>query len=77
LISAIFASGVASARKSSTPLSEANRGGNAVVAGDHHRPDAHLSQLVEPLVHAAFDDVLQVDDAEHEVVLRDDERRPA
>ena len=28
-------------------------------------------------LHAALDDVLQVDDAEHEVVLRDDERRAA
>ena len=78
LISAIFASGVASARKSSTPASCGDHGGgDAVVAGDHHRADAHPPQLVEALVHAALDDVLQVDDAEHEVVLRDDERRAA
>ena len=36
-----------------------------------------LAQLVEALAHAALDDVLEVDDAEHEVVLRDDERRAA
>ena len=78
LIRAIFASGVASARKSSTPASSRDHGGgDAVVAGDHHRADAHLAQLVEALAHAALDDVLQVDDAEHEVVLRDDERRAA
>ena len=50
LISAIFASGVASARKSSTPASCGDHGGgDAVVAGDHHRADAHPPQLVEAL----------------------------
>ena len=52
-------------------------GGDAVVAGDHDGADAHPAQLVEALAHAALDDVLEVDDAEHEVVLRDDERRAA
>ena len=52
-------------------------GGDAVVAGDHHGADAHPAQLVEALVHAALDDVLQVDDAERPVVPRDDERRAA
>ena len=62
LISAIFASGVASARKSSTPASCGDHGGgDAVVAGDHHRADPHPAQLVEALAHAALDDVLQVD----------------
>ncbi len=78
LMRAIFVSGVASARKSSTPASCGDDGGgDAVVAGDHHRADAHLAQLVEALAHAALDDVLQVDDAEREVVLGDHERRAA
>ena len=38
-------------------------GGQRVVAGDHHRPDAHPAHLVEPLAHALLDDVLEVDDA--------------
>ena len=51
-----MASGVASARKSSTPASSAIlRGGEAVVAGDHHRADAHRAQLVEALAHALLD----------------------
>ena len=54
-----------------------HRGRDAVVARDHHRADAHPAQLVEALVHAALDDVLEVDDAEREVVARDDERRAA
>ena len=49
-ISFSFASGVASARKSSTPgLGRDRRGGERVVAGDHHRLDAHRAQLGEPL----------------------------
>ena len=52
-------------------------GGHGIVAGDHHGADPHPAQLVEALLHAAFDDVLQVDDAESEVVLGDDERRAA
>ena len=40
-------------------------GGERVVAGDHHRLDAHLPQLAEPLLDPALDDVLQLDDAEH------------
>ena len=65
LISAILSSGVASARKSSTPGLGGDRlGGQRVVAGDHHRADAHGPQLVEPLAHAGLDDVLEVDHAE-------------
>ena len=46
LISAILSSGVACARKSSTPASLAIAGGRQrVVAGDHHRLDAHRPQL--------------------------------
>ena len=39
-------------------------GGQRIVAGDHHRADAHLAQCGEALADAALDDVLQVDDAE-------------
>ncbi len=78
LIRAILFSGVASARKSSTPDSLAMYGGgDRVVAGDHHRADAHLAQLVEALLDAALDDVLEVDDAERPVVAGDHERRAA
>ena len=44
--------------------------GERVVAGDHHRADAHRAQLVEALAHALLDDVLQVDDAERAAVRR-------
>ena len=40
-------------------------GGQRVVAGDHHRADAHPAHLVEAFAHALLDDVLEVDDAEH------------
>ena len=51
-------------------------GGHAVVAGDHHRANPHAAELVEALVHAALDDVLEMDDAEREVVACDHERGP-
>ena len=35
--------------------------GQRVVAGDHHRLDAHAAQLGEALLDAALDDVLQLD----------------
>ena len=70
--------GVAWARKSSTPASRGDgRGGERVVAGDHHRADAHGPQLGEALPHAAFDDVLEVDDAEHAGTIGHRERRAA
>ena len=53
------------------------RRGERVVAGDHHRADAHRAQLVEALAHARLDDVLEVDDAERAAVLGDDERGAA
>ena len=57
--------GVACARKSSTPASAAMA---AAVSGLSPvimtRADAHGAQLAEALLHAALDDVLQVDDAE-------------
>ena len=65
-ISAILSSGVASARKSSTPGLRGDRlRGQRVVAGDHHRADAHRAHLGEPLGHPGLDHVGQLDDAEH------------
>ena len=59
LMSASFASGVASARKSSTPASWAMVGrGQGVVAGDHHRADAHGAHfgelLLDSLLHTSL-----------------------
>ena len=79
-MSAILSSGVASARKSSTPASCGDRRrGERVVARDHHGADAHRPQLVEALGHARLDGVLQADDAEHArrlavALVGDDER---
>ena len=53
------------------------RGGERVVAGDHHRLDAHRPQMREPIADAALDDVLQMNDAEGAAALGDDERRAA
>ena len=64
-ISSILRSGVASARKSSTPGLARDRGGGArVVARDHHGADAHRPEAREPLGDAELHHVLQVDDAE-------------
>ncbi len=64
LMRAILSSGVASARKSSTPgLLGDGGGGQRVVAGDHHRADAHPPQLFEAGGDALLDHVLEVDDA--------------
>jgi len=46
-----------------------------IVAGDHHRPDAHPAQLAEALSDASLDDILQMDDPEQTAILRDGERR--
>ena len=84
LISAILSSGVASARKSSTPASVGDRRrGERVVAGDHHGADAHRPQLVEALAHARLHGVLEPDHAEHPpradapALVDDDQRRGA
>ena len=42
-------------------LGRDRRGGELVVAGDHHGLDAHAAQLGEALLDAALDDVLQLD----------------
>ena len=52
-------------------------GGERVVAGDHDGLDAHGAELSEALLHAALDDVLEVDDAEGAAVFGDDERGAA
>ena len=49
-------------------------GSEGVVAGDHDGLDAHGTELVEALFHAALDDVFEVDDAEGLAVFGDDER---
>ena len=41
-----------------------------VVAGDHHRPDAHLAELGEALDEAFLDRVLELDQAQDAVVVR-------
>ena len=53
------------------------RGGERVVAGDHHRLDAHLPQFGKALLDATFDDVLEVNDAQRLVAFGDDQRRAA
>ena len=78
LISAILSSGVACGQEVvDAGFVGDRRGGQRVVAGDHHRLDAHRPQRGEPLPHAALDDVLQVDDAERARPLGDDQRRAA
>jgi hypothetical protein len=52
-------------------------GGKLVIAGNHHRPHAHLAKLRETFPDAAFDDVLEMNYAEQPVFFRDDERRAA
>ncbi|CAM5645898.1 hypothetical protein STENM223S_11112 [Streptomyces tendae] len=64
LMSAILSSGVASARKSSTPASSAIALAVRVVARDHDGSDAHAAQLSEAFPHARLDHVLEVDDAQ-------------
>src|SRR3954447_9482741 len=68
-----LSSGVAWARKSSTPASAAI----AAAVIDHDGADAHAAQLGEALTDAALDDVLEVDHAKQPAVLGDRERRAA
>ena len=51
------------------------RGGQRVIAGDHHRFDSHFAQLREALLDSAFDHILELDRAKRQHVGRDDERR--
>ncbi|CCJ81125.1 hypothetical protein BN134_1855 [Cronobacter dublinensis 1210] len=52
-------------------------GGQPVVAGDHHRFDAHFAKLREALFNAAFDDIFQRDNAEHLRAFGHHQRRAA
>ena len=71
-ISRSLSSGVAWARKSSTPHFRRDRGrGQWIVAGDHDGADAHAAQFGEPLADAALDDILEVNDAGPPAVLRE------
>ena len=40
-------------------------GGERIVAGDHHRADAHVAELGKPFLEAALDDVLELNHAKH------------
>ena len=51
------------------------RGRPRVVAGDHHRPDAHPPELGESLDEAFLDRVLELDDAEDAALALEHERR--
>ena len=52
-------------------------GGQRVVAGDHHHPQAHLAEPGEPLGDAGLEDVLELDHADDPVPLGDGQRRGA
>ena len=52
-------------------------GGQRIVAGNHHGANTHGAQLTDALFHAAFDDVFEMDDAEHFAVHGNGERRAA
>src|SRR6185369_13502729 len=52
-------------------------GGARVVAGDHHRADAHGPEAIEALLDATLDDVGEADDAEELIVLGHGQRRAA
>ena len=71
-------SGVACARKSSTPASAAIAAAvKRIVARDHHRADAHAPKLGKALADAALDDVLQMDDTEQLAMPGHGQRRAA
>ncbi len=53
------------------------RGRQRVVAGDHDGADAGAAQFGKPLLDAALDDVLQMDDAEQPAIQRNRERGAA
>ena len=63
--------------KSSTRPRRRWRRRSGVVAGDHHRRDAHAAQFGEAFLDAALDDVLQLDDAEHLAAVGHHQRRAA
>ena len=52
-------------------------GGDRIVAGDHHRLDAHGAQRGEALLDAGLHHVLEMDDAEQLAAFGDRQRRAA
>ena len=58
-------------------LSSDGRGGQRIVAGDHHRLDSHFAQLREAIFDPAFDHVFELDRAERHHVRGDNERSSA
>ena len=48
-----------------------------IVAGDHHRLDAHAAQFGEAFLDAAFDDVFQIDHAQRAIAVGHHQRRAA
>ena len=53
------------------------RRGQRIVAGDHHRADAHAPKLRKALADAALHDVLQMNDAEQLAIPGHGQRRAA
>ena len=51
--------------------------GQPVVAGDHHRLDAHAAQFGETLLDAALDDIFEFDDSKHLGTIGDHQGRAA
>ena len=51
--------------------------GEFVVAGDHHRLDAHASQFAKTLFDAALDDIFEFDNPEDPRIVRYQKRRAA
>ena len=51
------------------------RGGQAVIAGDHHRFNAHFAQLGETFFDAAFDDIFERNNPQHLFAFGDHQRR--
>src|SRR5579884_3705081 len=71
LISFIFVSGVACARKSSTPAFFSDGGGGErVIPCNHNGANAHAPQLVKASTHTTLDNILEFDDAQHASALR-------
>jgi len=72
-----LSSGVGLGDKSSTPASAADGGGGQpIVAGDHHGAYAHLAELGETFLDAAFDDVFEINCAENARAIGDDQGVP-
>ena len=78
LMSRIFASGVASREEIVNAGFPGDRRRRArIVAGDHHRANAHRAEALKAFTDAALHHVLQMDHAENFVSLGDHQRRAA